>query len=60
VPDPLKRQLKIGGSLVMPIGAPGDLQNLFRITRESEESWAQENLGPVRFVPLIGAEGWRE
>lgn len=60
VPDPLKRQLKIGGSLVMPIGAPGDLQNLFRITRESEESWTQENLGPVRFVPLIGAEGWRE
>ena len=60
VPDPLKRQLKIGGSLVMPIGAPGDLQNLFRITRQSEESWTQENLGPVRFVPLIGAEGWRE
>ena len=60
VPDPLKRQLKIGGSLVMPIGAPGDLQNPFRIIRESEESWTQENLGPVRFVPLIGAEGWRE
>lgn len=60
VPDPLKRQLKVGGSLVMPIGAPGDLQNLFRITRQSEESWTQENLGPVRFVPLIGAEGWRE
>ena len=60
VPDPLKRQLKIGGSLVMPIGAPGDLQNLFRINRESEEGWTQENLGPVRFVPLIGAEGWRE
>ena len=60
VPDPLKRQLKVGGSLVMPIGAPGDLQNLFRITRESEEGWTQENLGPVRFVPLIGAEGWRE
>jgi protein-L-isoaspartate(D-aspartate) O-methyltransferase len=60
VPDPLKRQLKVGGSLVMPIGAPGDLQNLYRITRESEEGWTQENLGPVRFVPLIGAEGWRE
>jgi protein-L-isoaspartate(D-aspartate) O-methyltransferase len=60
VPDPLKRQLKIGGSLVMPIGAPVDLQNLYRITRESEEGWTQENLGPVRFVPLIGAEGWRE
>ena len=60
VPEPLKQQLKIGGSLVMPIGAPGDLQNLFRIVRTGESSWAQENLGAVRFVPLIGEEGWRE
>ena len=60
VPDPLRRQLRIGGALVMPIGAPGELQNLFRITRTGEDSWAQENLGPVRFVPLIGEEGWQE
>ena len=60
VPDALKRQLKIGGTLVMPIGAPGESQHLFRVTRQAEESWAQENLGPVRFVPLIGEEGWPE
>ena len=60
VPEALKRQLKVGGSIVMPIGAPGEMQSLFRVTRQSEEAWEQENLGAVRFVPLIGTEGWRE
>ena len=60
VPEALKRQLKVGGSLVMPIGAPGDMQNLVRVMRQGDDEWAQENLGAVRFVPLIGEEGWRE
>lgn len=60
VPDVLRRQLRIGGALVMPIGAPGEAQNLFRVIRQGDEEWAEENLGPVRFVPLIGEEGWRE
>lgn len=60
VPEVLKLQLKIGGSLVMPIGAPGEMQVLVRVSRHGEDDWEQENLGAVRFVPLIGAEGWRE
>ena len=60
VPDVLRRQLRIGGSLVMPLGAPGETQSLIRLTRDSEEDWSQEDLGQVRFVPLIGEEGWRE
>jgi protein-L-isoaspartate(D-aspartate) O-methyltransferase len=60
VPETLKRQLKVGGSLVMPIGAPGDMQNLVRVIRQADDEWAQENLAAVRFVPLIGEEGWRE
>jgi protein-L-isoaspartate(D-aspartate) O-methyltransferase len=60
VPEALKRQLKVGGSIVMPIGAPGEMQSLFRVTRAGEDQWEQENLGAVRFVPLIGEEGWRE
>jgi protein-L-isoaspartate(D-aspartate) O-methyltransferase len=59
-PDALKRQLRVGGALVMPLGAPGDSQSLVRITRQGEEAWTQENLGAVRFVPLIGTEGWPE
>lgn len=60
VPEALKRQLRIGGTLVMPIGAPGDIQSLVRVVRQDEETWERETLGAVRFVPLIGAEGWQE
>jgi len=57
VPPPLRRQMAIGGRLVMPIGDPGD-QNLVRIIRTSPDGFEQDDLGPVRFVPLIGAHGW--
>lgn len=60
VSESVKRQLKVGGVLVMPIGPPGEMQTLVRVTRRAEEEWERENLGPVRFVPLIGTEGWQE
>jgi len=58
VPDPLKRQLKIGGRLVMPIGKTTWFQELVRVTRITEADFDTEYLVPVRFVPLIGEEGW--
>jgi len=58
-PDSLKRQLKPGGRLVMPIGEPGGDQRLVRITRGAED-FEQEDLGGVGFVPLVGEEGWSE
>jgi protein-L-isoaspartate(D-aspartate) O-methyltransferase len=58
VPEALKEQLAIGGCLVMPIGEPHRVQNLVRVTRVGEESFEEEELGAVRFVPLIGAHGW--
>ncbi|MEA3031296.1 MAG: hypothetical protein QOG13_2621 [Sphingomonadales bacterium] len=60
VPEPLKRQLSIGGILVMPIGEPGSVQTLVKLTRTGAESYRGEDLGAVRFVPLIGAAGWDE
>jgi len=60
VPALLKRQLAIGGTLVMPIGEPGAVQSLVKVTRTGEDSYDSEDLGAVRFVPLIGAEGWDE
>lgn len=58
IPESLKRQLAIGGNLVIPVGEFP--QSLLRIRRTSEEDFEQENLGGVTFVPLIGEEGWRE
>ncbi len=58
VPESLLQQLKIGGRLVIPVGELPDLQNLTRITRVDESNFQQEDLGAVRFVKLIGREGW--
>lgn len=60
VPDALRRQLGLGGVLVMPIGEPGAVQSLIRVTRTGDEAFIEDNLGAVRFVPLIGTEGWEE
>lgn len=54
VPQALKRQLAIGGRLVAPVGAWGEVQRLLRIRRTGEDSFDQDDLGAVRFVPLIG------
>ena len=60
VPTPLVDQLAPGGRLVMPIGEPSDVQDLIKVVKRPDGSLAEENLGGVRFVPLIGEEGWRE
>ena len=60
VPRPLIEQLAPGGSLVMPIGSPGWVQKLVRIRKAEDGSLQQSDLGEVRFVPLIGEEGWRD
>jgi protein-L-isoaspartate(D-aspartate) O-methyltransferase len=58
VPETLKSQLKIGGRLVIPVGADRRLQELIRVIRVSEREYTTEELADVRFVPLVGAEGW--
>jgi protein-L-isoaspartate(D-aspartate) O-methyltransferase len=60
VPESLKQQLKIGGRLVIPVGSAELGQTLLKVTRQSETEFSTEDLGGVRFVPLIGAEGWNE
>ena len=60
VPEVLLRQLSVGGTLLMPVGEPHEVQKLVKVTRTSEEEFRTEDLGPVRFVPLIGAHGWDE
>ena len=60
VPEALIAQLAPDGCLVMPIGAPGWVQELVKVTKQEDGLLKQENLGGVRFVPLIGEEGWKE
>jgi protein-L-isoaspartate(D-aspartate) O-methyltransferase len=59
VPEVLKAQLSpAGGVLVMPLGAPDTIQKLVKVTRTGPDRYEEEEMGPVRFVPLIGREGW--
>jgi protein-L-isoaspartate(D-aspartate) O-methyltransferase len=60
VPDDLLFQLREGGRLVMPVGEPHEIQQLIKITRTGDEEYEREELGAVRFVPLIGAAGFRD
>jgi protein-L-isoaspartate(D-aspartate) O-methyltransferase len=59
VPAPLLAQLGVGARLVIPIGPTMRAQELVRVTRTGPAEYAREELGPVTFVPLIGAAGWR-
>lgn len=56
VPKALRYQLADGGRLVMPVGEWGS-QELVRLRRSGAEL-TEEALGAVRFVPLVGAQGW--
>jgi protein-L-isoaspartate(D-aspartate) O-methyltransferase len=59
VPKPLLDQVADGGRIVMPLGGPGWVQELVKVTKRSDGTTSRENLGGVRFVPLIGEEGWK-
>ncbi len=56
VPEPLLNQLVDGGRLVIPVQS-GATQELCRITKTAGEL-AEERLGTVQFVPLIGKYGF--
>ena len=58
IPESLKDQLKIGGRLVMPVGTDAHVQELVRVTRTAQREYRREDLADVRFVPLLGEEGW--
>ena len=58
VPESLKAQLKVGGRLVMPVGSMTNGQELIQVTRLSEFEYRTVEIADVRFVPLIGKEGW--
>lgn len=58
VPGELLEQLSPQGRLVIPVGPTPHLQTLVRMRRIAEAKFQREELCPVRFVPLIGEQGW--
>ncbi len=57
VPRALLNQLAPGGRLVIPVGPDESSQVLMRVTRH-DAGFHSEPLTEVRFVPLIGEQGW--
>jgi len=60
IPEPLVEQLTPGGIIVIPIGSPGWTQKLVKAIKREDGTLEQSDLGGVRFVPLIGEEGWKD
>lgn len=59
-PLALQEQLDVGGRLVIPVGDEPHDQRLLKVTRTGAATYGEEDFGGVRFVPLIGEQGWPE
>lgn len=60
MPKPLKKQLKIGGKLIVPVGVNHQFQELVCMERVAEDGFKTQKLGGVVFVPMVGKHGWPE
>lgn len=60
IPETLKKQLKMGARLVMPVGEYRFGQRIVRLTRGGGDTFHLETLLDVAFVPLIGQFGWEQ
>ncbi|MDI3290201.1 protein-L-isoaspartate(D-aspartate) O-methyltransferase [Polyangium sp. 15x6] len=59
VPKALLDQLAPGGRMVIPVGPDEHQQELVLVTRGPEDGrFSEKRLGAVRFVPLVGEDGW--
>jgi protein-L-isoaspartate(D-aspartate) O-methyltransferase len=58
VPKDLLEQLAVGGRLVIPVG-PRSEQHLLKVVKKEHDT-AIQDLGPCRWVPLIGETAWGE
>jgi len=54
VPPPLKRQLKPGGRMILPLGSPYGVQTLVLLTKDHKGQFRSKRLLPVVFVPMTG------
>lgn len=59
LPPAYAEQLAEGGRIIVPVGREIDEQLMLRLTKRGGRL-QEEQLGPFRFVPLIGQFGWPE
>lgn len=53
IPQTLVDQLSVGGIMVLPVGPDQADQSIFRVTKNEDGSIREEEMLPVRFVPLV-------
>lgn len=58
VPQPLFEQLAEGGRLLIPLG--GREEQVLTVATRHGDTLERRDIGPVRFVPLLGAHGWAD
>ncbi|RYG59783.1 MAG: protein-L-isoaspartate(D-aspartate) O-methyltransferase [Alphaproteobacteria bacterium] len=56
VPSALVEQLKVGGTLVIPVGTQEERQKLVKVVK-TETGTEETVIGTVSFVPLVGEQG---
>jgi protein-L-isoaspartate(D-aspartate) O-methyltransferase len=56
IPDALKEQLAEGGRMIIPVGHQNSVQYLYLLEKRKGKI-RQENVMPVRFVPMINESG---
>jgi protein-L-isoaspartate(D-aspartate) O-methyltransferase len=52
IPEKLLKQMKIGGMMVIPVGAQ-EIQRMLRITKKGEDEYEQETFDNFSFVPML-------
>ncbi len=57
VPEIMLKQLKIGGTMVIPVGNE-DSQKMVTVIRVSDTEFERIELDTFRFVPLVGDQAW--
>jgi protein-L-isoaspartate(D-aspartate) O-methyltransferase len=57
IPEALVAQLANAGRMVIPVGPQETEQRLVKLEKDANGAIRETILGPVAFVPLIGAQG---
>jgi len=57
IPDALKQQLRVGGCLVMPMGADPEVRELVRVTRVSADAYRSQDIADLRLPVSLASDG---